>query len=118
MADKIAIMYLGKIMEYGDAQQIFKEPCHPYTKALFAAIPSMEEKKTGNMDTLESNVPSAINIPSGCRFHTRCPSAMECCKTEEPKLIKTENDILVACHLIVQKPLLKNSQDLAQFEDA
>lgn len=103
MADKIAVMYLGKLVEYGEAQQVFKAPRHPYTQALFAAIPSMEKKNIENMETLEGNVPSAIDIPDGCRFHDRCAYAMECCATKEPALVKTRTGALVACHLIAHE---------------
>jgi len=71
MVDKIAIMYLGKVVEYGPAKKVFKNPAHPYTNALFKAIPDSNTKDINSIIALEGDVPSAINIPSGCRFHTR-----------------------------------------------
>lgn len=101
MSDKIAVMYLGKIVEYGDASIIFKEPRHPYTQALFAAIPNLEVKNIEDVRILEGNVPSAINIPSGCRFHDRCDYAKDICKMEEPQLKIMSNNIMTACHLLI-----------------
>lgn len=100
MADKIAVMYLGKLVEYGDSRTIFKNPRHPYTKALFDAIPDVYTENIEDIATLEGNVPSAINPPRGCRFHTRCPKAMDICKTHEPELIKQGDGVKVACHLV------------------
>jgi len=98
MSDRIIVMYLGKIVEMGTANEIFHSPLHPYTKALFNAIPSISMKSIDDLETLEGNVPSAINPPSGCRFHTRCPQVMEICKTLEPPNLLKENRS-VACHL-------------------
>lgn len=98
LADKIAVMYLGKLVEYGDADIVFNHPKHPYTKALFAAIPTMETR-ISEIKTLQGNVPSAIDVPSGCRFHDRCDCCMECCKKEVPELITLPDGIQVACHL-------------------
>lgn len=100
MADKIAVMYLGKIVEYGDSRKIFDNPKHPYTQALFAAIPDVNTENIEDIITLEGNVPSAINPPSGCRFHTRCQYAKDICKKEEPKLVKFEDGRSVSCHLV------------------
>lgn len=98
MSDKIAVMYLGKIVEYGETEKIFDNPKHPYTEALFAAIPDINTENIEDIKTLEGNVPSAINPPSGCRFHTRCPYVMDICKTTEPELIKKDDGRLLACH--------------------
>lgn len=102
LADKIAVMYLGKLVEYGTASEVFHKPKHPYTKALFAAIPTMD-RRVKDMKTLQGNVPSAINVPKGCRFHDRCECAMDCCSVKEPSLQSTENGILVACHLLAEQ---------------
>ncbi len=99
MADKIAVMYLGKLVEYGDSQTIFRNPRHPYTQALFDAIPDINTENIECITTLEGNVPSAINPPKGCRFHTRCPKVMDICKTDEPEL-KKHDGVSVACHLV------------------
>lgn len=98
MSDKIAVMYLGKLVEYGETEKIFDNPHHPYTEALFAAIPDINTENIEDIKTLVGNVPSAINPPAGCRFHTRCPYVMDICKTTEPELIKTEDGRLLSCH--------------------
>lgn len=98
LSDKIAVMYLGKLVEYGKTDLIFNNPQHPYTEALFAAIPDINTEDLENIKTLEGNIPSSINPPSGCRFHTRCPYAKDICKTTEPEIIKCEDGRLIACH--------------------
>lgn len=101
ISDRIIVMYLGKIVEIGDKKSLFENPQHPYTRALLSAIPStnIEEKKERII--LKGDVPSPINPPAGCRFHTRCPYAMERCKTEEPSLHSVHGeDYKVACHLV------------------
>ncbi|HWR60637.1 MAG TPA: ABC transporter ATP-binding protein [Clostridia bacterium] len=100
MSDNIAVMYLGKIVEYGKSEIIFKNPKHPYTKALFAAIPDIDSGSIDDIETIEGNVPSAINPPKGCRFHTRCKCATELCSREEPALITLEDGVMAACHLL------------------
>lgn len=99
MSDKIAVMYLGKLVEYGETNKIFDNPEHPYTQALFAAIPDINTDNIEDIKTLEGNLPSAINPPSGCRFHTRCVNAMEECRNVEPPLVEIEDGRLIACHL-------------------
>lgn len=98
MSDKIAVMYLGKLVEHGNTDLIFNSPMHPYTEALFAAIPTVESN-IEDIKTLKGDIPSAINLPSGCRFHTRCPCVMSICKTNEPKLFEIDNGRKIACHL-------------------
>lgn len=100
MADKIAVMYLGKIVEYGPADKVFSNPAHPYTKALFMAIPDPEREGIDSIVTLEGNVPSAINPPSGCRFHTRCPVATKICKEKEPPVVVLDDEHEASCFLI------------------
>lgn len=99
MADNIAIMYLGKVVEYGNSDQIFKEPLHPYTKALFNSIPTLEINSVKELVTIEGNVPSAINPPDGCRFHTRCPKVMDRCKIDIPEVITLSGGHQVSCLL-------------------
>jgi len=99
MSDKIAVMYLGKLVEYGETELIFDNPIHPYTEALFAAIPDINTENIDEIKTLEGNIPSSINPPSGCRFNTRCPYANDVCKAKEPELIKLIDGRLIACHL-------------------
>ncbi len=97
MADRILVMYLGKIVEIGSTSDIFYHSKHPYTKALISAIPEIDPKTKRKVIVLEGSVPSAINPPSGCRFHTRCPEARKECALTEPELISTDNGHSVAC---------------------
>ncbi|MCM8542956.1 MAG: ATP-binding cassette domain-containing protein, partial [Lentisphaeraceae bacterium] len=86
ISDKVAVMYLGKIVEYTDADSIYENPMHPYTKALISAIPEPDPTKKKKRIILQGDVPSPIDPPSGCSFHTRCPYAIDKCKTETPQL--------------------------------
>ncbi|HUO65677.1 MAG TPA: dipeptide ABC transporter ATP-binding protein [Terriglobales bacterium] len=98
MSHTIAVMYLGKLVELGDAAAIALEPKHPYTKALFAAALPIDFDTKTEEAVLSGEVPSPLNPPSGCRFHTRCPYVLPQCATEEPPL-RSESGRLVACHL-------------------
>ncbi|MBI5838860.1 MAG: ATP-binding cassette domain-containing protein [Chloroflexi bacterium] len=100
LSDRIVVMYLGKVVEEGEADTIFNSPRHPYTQALLNAIPDITKYSLDDLQTLEGSVPSAINPPSGCRFHTRCPMAMEVCRREEPVMLKLGNSHRAACHLL------------------
>jgi len=97
VCDKISVMYAGNLVEYGDVETIFKEPKHPYTKALLACIPVMGMAR-GSLSAIEGNVPNALNYPSGCRYHTRCPNVTPLCKEQAPKLIGIDDGAKVACH--------------------
>jgi len=98
MSHTIAVMYLGKIVEIGDAKVLAQNPRHPYTKALFsAALPSHPDEKRDEI-ILSGEVPSPVNPPAGCRFHPRCPSVMDRCRTEAPQLA-TSDGRRVSCHL-------------------
>jgi len=99
ISDRIAIMYLGKVVEMGLKEVIFSQPKHPYTIALLSAIPIPDPKVERKRIELKGEVPSPINPPSGCRFHPRCPAVMDVCPKEEPELLNVENGHLVACHL-------------------
>jgi peptide/nickel transport system ATP-binding protein len=99
MTHRVAVMYLGKIVEMAPRQQIFTAPKHPYTKALLSAVPVPEPGAVRNPTILKGDVPSPIHPPSGCRFHTRCPVAFDRCRTEEPELRLAAADEWVACHL-------------------
>ena len=98
ICDRIVIMYLGKIVEIGTKDDIFKNPKHPYTQALLSAIP-MVGKRTRERIILEGDIPSPVNPPSGCRFHTRCPYATERCSVEMPAMNYLGGEHKVACHL-------------------
>jgi oligopeptide/dipeptide ABC transporter ATP-binding protein len=100
ISDRIAVMYLGKLVELGPSEAIFSEPLHPYTQALFGAIPLPVVDSGRQLTILEGNVPSPINPPSGCRFHPRCPLVQDICKQNQPELRQSYPGRLVACHLI------------------
>jgi peptide/nickel transport system ATP-binding protein len=98
-SDNIAVMYLGKIVEYGNTKEVLKNPKHPYTKALITAVPDPDPKnRFTDRAVIPGEPPSAINPPSGCRFHPRCPRRFQPCDGDEPLLKKTEKH-LVACYL-------------------
>ena len=96
--DHVAVMYLGRIVESAATRQLFDNPRHPYTKALFSAIPSLDPDDRGKAQKLEGEIPSPTNQPPGCKFHTRCPYATEICKREEPPLEACEEGHAVSCH--------------------
>ena len=97
VADTIAVMYLGKLVEYAPAEKLFENPLHPYTKALLASIPVPRPMKERREIKLKGEIPNPINPPSGCRFHPRCLYAREICSREEPELKEVEKDHYVAC---------------------
>ncbi|MDU5107035.1 ABC transporter ATP-binding protein [Clostridium sp.] len=101
ISDRIGVMYLGKMVEISDSNELYKKPLHPYTKGLLSAIPIADPKKANNSEItlIKGDVPSPINIPSGCRFHTRCPYATDICKTVEPEMREIEKNHFVSCHL-------------------
>ena len=100
MTDRVAVMYLGKIVETATGRQIFTAPAHPYTQALLSAVPVPEPGAARGRMTLSGEVPGPINPPAGCRFHTRCPYAFDRCRREEPVLRPTQPGHLAACHLL------------------
>ena len=103
LSSKIAVMYLGKIVEFGPANEIFKHPQHPYTQALFDSIPKLDSDSIDSLKPLEGQIPSPINPPSGCAFHTRCSYACEaCCKTV-PELTYIDREHYICCHLFEGK---------------
>ncbi len=101
ICDRIAVMYLGQIVELASSEQLYRAPKHPYTQALLDAIPAPDPavKRYHDLGTLEGDVPSPIDPPSGCRFHTRCPRRMDACTTRAPELREQGDGQLVACHL-------------------
>jgi len=96
-----AVMYLGLIVEIGVTRNLFKEPLHPYTKVLVGARPRLRARAARQQKRVlvKGEVPSPINLPSGCLFHTRCPEAIPICREKRPRLIKMSDNRMVACHL-------------------
>lgn len=99
ITDTVGVMYLGKMMEYAATDTLFDEPLHPYTKALFSAIPVPDPDHQGKRIILEGSIPSPADPPKGCRFHTRCPHAMDICTEDEPAWREVKPGHFCACHL-------------------
>jgi peptide/nickel transport system ATP-binding protein len=103
ISDRIAVMYLGRLQEVGDAETVFGGPHHPYTEALLSAVPTLEGEERTRI-RLEGEIPSAANPPSGCVFHTRCPRFLgEICVQEEPPLAEAQPGHLMRCHIPVEE---------------
>ena len=100
ISDEVGVMYLGKMVEKASAEQLYSSPKHPYTKALLSAIPHPDPKKQKERIKLTGEVPSPINPPKGCPFHTRCPVATDLCKIEKPISKEVEVGHTVSCHLV------------------
>jgi oligopeptide/dipeptide ABC transporter ATP-binding protein len=100
VSDRIGVMYLGMLVELGPSEALFNEPLHPYTKALFGAIPLPVVDSGRQLTILEGNVPSPVDPPSGCRFHTRCPLVQEVCKQDQPEFRLVQPGRSVACHFV------------------
>ncbi|MEC3862161.1 oligopeptide/dipeptide ABC transporter ATP-binding protein [Mesobacterium sp. TK19101] len=96
--DHVAVMYLGRLVETAPTRKLFEAPRHPYTKALFSAIPSLDPDDRGRAQKLTGEIPSPTNQPSGCKFHTRCPHAIDLCKSQEPTLEHVGDQHEVSCH--------------------
>ena len=101
MSDRVGVMYLGKLVEVGPVKEIFENPVHPYTVALIEAIPIPGERSK-ERTILKGTVPSAVDPPKGCRFHTRCKICEECCTQEEPQLVEIRPEHYVSCHLCME----------------
>jgi oligopeptide transport system ATP-binding protein len=104
MCDRILVMYLGRIVESGPAGECFSRPAHPYTKALLSAVPDIDRGLAGRAGriVLKGDVPSAVDVPSGCRFHPRCPRAQTVCRTEPPAEREVAPGHLSACHFAAE----------------
>lgn len=113
ITDQILVMYLGNMMEYGDTDEIFDNPLHPYTKALFSAVPVPNPDAKMERIILSGDIPSPANPPKGCKFHTRCKECMSVCKMLEPKYIEHTKNHFVACHLYNEKVM----NNLAKYDE-
>lgn len=99
VADRVAVLYLGKMMELGSSDDVIGRPLHPYTQALISAVPVPDPESKRSQDVISGEIPSPVDPPSGCRFHTRCPYAHERCVNDQPPLVEVEKSHFVACHL-------------------
>jgi len=101
ISDRIAVMYLGKIVEISKSSELYANPLHPYTKALFSAVPIPDPTRQRQRIILKGDIPSPVNPPSGCHFHTRCHEKMDICKTKAPELKCIDGEHFVACHRVI-----------------
>lgn len=99
ISDRVGVMYLGDLVETASKKELFENPKHPYTQALLSSIPQPDPKKKRETIMLSGEIPSAANPPSGCKFHTRCPLAMDICKQKVPEMKRLGDDQFAACHL-------------------
>jgi peptide/nickel transport system ATP-binding protein len=103
LSDRIAVLYLGRLMELGPAEVVFNGPHHPYTEALLSAVPSVDGDPPDRI-RLTGELPSAIDLPTGCVFHTRCPRAIKgVCEASEPPLIEVESGHAMRCHIPIDE---------------
>ena len=102
VCDAVAVMYMGKIVEYGDRLSLFNHPQHPYTKALLSAVPSVDKQRREQTQRIDipGDPPDPVNLPAGCRFASRCPKVEAACREREPELVSLTGEHKVACHLI------------------
>ncbi|KGA96013.1 peptide ABC transporter ATP-binding protein [Alkalihalobacillus alcalophilus ATCC 27647 = CGMCC 1.3604] len=100
ISDRVGVMYLGKVVELANKKAMYQDPKHPYTQALFSSIPDVTSVNKKERIILKGDVPSPLNIPKGCRFHTRCPAAENICREKEPDFRKIANEHYVSCHLV------------------
>lgn len=115
IADRVAVMYLGRIVEIGPKAMVYDTPHHPYTQALLSAVPEPDPDAKKTQIILEGDVPSPANVPPGCSFHTRCPIVQAVCRRDRPPLLDTGKGQMVACHFAEAHPLTKGEHaDLAK----
>lgn len=98
LSDRVGVMYLGSLVELADKDEIYNNPQHPYTKALMAAIPQPDPKLKSEMKSIEGEIPSNVNVPSGCKFHPRCPFAKDICSQKVPEVKEVKPGHMVQCH--------------------
>ena len=103
ISDRIGVMYLGNMVELAESQELFDHPLHPYTEALLGAIPTTDAGQTKELQILEGDIPSPVNPPKGCKFHTRCKYATEKCKMVTPEWQEVRPNHFIACHHILEK---------------
>ena len=109
ISDRVAVMYLGKIVEQSPSEELFQNPLHPYTQALLAAVPSLEPAERKKVVTLPGDMPSPLHPPPGCPFHTRCPAVMDICRVEFPATIEKTPGHTVSCYLYTKEPAGKTT---------
>ncbi len=114
LSDRVAVMYLGEVVEMAPSGELYRNPLHPYTQALLSAVPQMTPGVPSQRILLPGDVPSPINPPSGCRFHPRCPLAQDVCRLKPPRTLHLENNHMVRCHVVEQQLGLgeQNSQEV------
>lgn len=117
ISNDVGVMYLGTMVEYGTKERIFSNTLHPYTKALFSAVPVPNPHVKMNRIILKGDIPSPVNPPSGCKFHTRCEKCMEICKKVPPKYVEVEEGHFCACHLYDTKEELENFKKQSRLEN-
>ncbi len=116
ITDQILVMYLGNVMEHGNKEEIFANPLHPYTQALFSAVPVPDPDVKMNRIILSGDIPSPANPPKGCKFHTRCSKCMNVCKFMEPLYVEAEKEHFVACHLFNEEVMNNMDKYEAQYQ--
>jgi oligopeptide transport system ATP-binding protein len=109
ISHRVAVMYLGRLVEQAASEELFTNPLHPYTQALLASVPSLEPGEKKGRPTLAGDVPTPLNPPAGCPFHTRCPEVMDICRSEVPATVSQGSGHTVACHLYqIESPALQS----------
>jgi oligopeptide/dipeptide ABC transporter ATP-binding protein len=105
ISHRVAVMYLGRIVEFDRTERLFSEPRHPYTQALLGAAPDLDPTKRSHAAAVRGELPSPVAIPQGCPFHPRCPYAFDACRSERPELHPSRGGGLAACHLVTTQAL-------------
>ena len=114
MADDVAVMYTGEVVEYADVQSLFSAPKHPYTRGLMTSIPTLSTKRDERLSTISGSVPHMMRLPVGCLFQARCPDAMNVCRDNRPALQMLGDGRIVRCHLYPQRPTGRDGEPLPQ----